>query len=177
MARRRSRKPWGVAVALLAAGLLVWWLIHPRPGGVEVYFVRFDAVHHKGALVSVRRPAPGGPIERRLGAALRALLAGPRAGGGGEAPDLTSEIPPGTALLGVRVRSGIVTVDLSKAYAAGGGSTSVLARVWQVVYTATQSPEAPEVQILVDGQRVEGLGGEGVTIGAPLRRPLVPPSF
>ncbi len=174
---RRSNRPLVVVFALLAAGLLVWWLIHPRAGGMEVYFVHFDAVRHKGSLVAVRRPAPRGPIEGRLRAALHALLAGPRVGGEGAAQDLATEIPPGTTLLGVQVNGRIVTVNLSKTYAAGGGSTSMLARVWQVVYTATQFPEAPEVQVLVDGRRVEGLGGEGVVIGAPLRRPLVPPSF
>ncbi|TMI83734.1 MAG: hypothetical protein E6H04_02370 [Bacillati bacterium ANGP1] len=69
------------------------------------------------------------------------------------------------------------TVNLSETYARGGGSTSMLARVWQVVYTATQFADAPEVQILVDGRRVEALGGEGVMIGSPLRRRATPPSL
>src|SRR5437588_2823832 len=88
-----------------------------------------------------------------------------------------TEIPQGTALLGASVRDGVVTVDVSPAFASGGGSTSMLGRVWQVVYTATQFPDAPAAQILINGRRVEALGGEGILIGAPLRRPDVPPSF
>lgn len=181
MARPRSG-PGTSRVLLLAILLLVvagvaWWFAHARARDVEVYFVRFDAAHHGGTLVAVRRPAPRGPVEIRLRAALRDLLAGPdKAGRDGER-DLVTEIPARTALLGVQVGGGIATVDLSKTYAAGGGSTSMLARVWQVVYTATQFPDAPAAQILIEGQRVQAMGGEGVMINAPLRRADAPRSF
>jgi len=141
-----------------------------RPAGVDVYFVVRGA-GRTGSLVPVRRPAPAGPTEVRLQAALRALLDGPHDA------RFHTEIPQGTALLGASVRDGVVTVDVSPAFASGGGSTSMLGRVWQVVYTATQFPDAPAAQILINGRRVEALGGEGILIGAPLRRPDVPPSF
>lgn len=176
--RRGTSRPLVLIVLLLlvAAGV-AWWVAHQRASTVEVYFVRSDAAHHKGSLAAVHRPASRGPVETRVDAALRSLLDGPdKAGRDGER-DLITEIPAGTALLGVQVGGGIVTVNLSKTYATGGGSASMLARVWQVVYTATQFPEAPAAQILVDGRRVEALGGEGVMIGAPLRRQAVPPSF
>lgn len=177
MARRRARARRRSSWVLLLLGLVVvagavwWWTTLERPGDVEVFFVRFDAPHHKGSLAAVRRPAPRGPVEARLDAALRALLAGPGT------RDLVTEIPPGTALLGVRVEGSTATVNFSKTYASGGGSTSMLARVWQVVYTATQFPATPSVQILIEGRRVDALGGEGVAIGSPLRRPASPPSF
>lgn len=170
-ARRRSSWVLGLLVLVVAAGVVWWWTALQRPGDVEVFFVRFDAPHHKGSLTAVRRPAPRGPVEARLDAALRALLAGPGT------RDLVTEIPPGTALLGVSVEGSTATVNFSKTYASGGGSTSMLARVWQVVYTATQFPATPAVQILIEGHRVEALGGEGVAIGSPLRRPVSPPSF
>jgi spore germination protein GerM len=173
---RRAAVPVAVALVLVAAAL-GWWFVHQRPSGVEVYFVRSDAVRNKLTLAAVRRPDPRGPIEVRLEAALRALLDGPKATPWGDARDLATEIPAGTALLGVKIDGRIVTVNLSETYAAGGGSTSMLARVWQVVYTATQFPDAPEVQILVGGRHLEALGGEGVIIGSPLRRPAAPPSF
>jgi germination protein M len=173
--RRSPRLMMLAAILLLGAGGL-WWGAHQRASEVEVYFVRFDAAR-KGTLAAVRRPAPRGTLETRLAAALGDLIAGPRPSGRGDEPAMVTEIPPGTTLLGVRVSGGIATVNLSKTYAAGGGSTSMLARVWQVVYTATQFPEAPAAQILIDGRRVEALGGEGVLIGAPLRRSAAPPSF
>ena len=176
--RSPRRSTW---VSVLVAALLVgvgalWWAAHQRASEVEVYFVRFDAAR-KGSLAAVRRPAPPGTPEARLAVALGDLLAGPTLSRRANEPALLTEIPPGTALLGVRVSGGIATVNLSKTYGAGGGSTSMLARVWQVVYTATQFPEAPAAQILIDGRRIEALGGEGVVIGAPLRRSAAPPSF
>jgi spore germination protein GerM len=53
----------------------------------------------------------------------------------------------------------------------------MLARVWQVVYTATDIRGVLAVQITLDGRRVQALGGEGVPIGAPLRRPATAPTF
>jgi spore germination protein GerM len=178
MARRRGRSqrprsPWTPAllVLLVGAAAVAWWVAAHRPSDVEVYFVRVDAAHHKGLLEPVRRPAPRGPVDARLDSALRSLLAGPGR------RDLLTEIPPGTTLLGVRVEGGTATVNFSKHYAVGGGSSSMLGRVWQVVYTATQFPGAPAVQILIEGRRVDVLGGEGLMIGGPLRRPPSPPSF
>ena len=53
----------------------------------------------------------------------------------------------------------------------------MLARLSQVVYTATQFPQVPQMRLLLDGQRVQTLGGEGVVIEDPLRRPATPPTF
>jgi spore germination protein GerM len=181
MARRRSGR--GIprvlllAVLLLVAAGVARWVMHQRASDVAVYFVRFDSAHHKGTLVAVRRPAARGPVEIRLRAALQDLLEGPDKSGREGERDLITEIPAGTAVLGVQVGGGIATVDLSKTYTAGGGSTSMLARVWQVVYTATQFPDAAAAQILIEGRRIQALGGEGVMINAPLRRSAAPPSF
>ncbi|HLW58383.1 MAG TPA: GerMN domain-containing protein [bacterium] len=172
MARARSRRrAWWLLLLLLIAVVAVVRVARQRPASVEVYFVRTVGSHHLSGLAAVRRAAPPGPSDVRLDAALRALLRGP-----GD-PQFHTEIPQGTALLGVHVRGGIATVDLSATFAAGGGSTSMLGRVWQVVYTATQFADAPAAQILIDHKRVEALGGEGIEIGSPLRRPASPPSF
>lgn len=173
MARARSHRGvwWLLLLVLIAAVAIGVRIAHQRPVPVEVYFVRYLGPHHTGSLVGVRRAAPPGAVEVRLAFALRVLLNGPRD------PQLHTEIPEGTALRGVHVRDGIATVDLSSMFSAGGGSTSMLGRVWQVVYTATQFSAAPAVQIVIEGRRVEALGGEGIVIGSPLRRPETPPSF
>ena len=175
---RAGRRGWWLLLltVLVAAVVAVRWFSR-APAQVDAYFVHFDDVHHTGALVSVRRPGPGGnaTLGARLEAALRALLAGPSPAE--RRQGMTSEIPAGTMLRGVRVDGTTLTVDLSADFARGGGSTSMLARLSQVVYTATQFPQIPQVRLLLDGQRVQALGGEGLLIEDPLRRPATPPTF
>src|SRR5213593_1672242 len=60
---------------------------------------------------------------------------------------------------------------------AGRGSSSMLGRLWQIVYTATQFPHASRVRFLIEGQTRAALGGEGVVIDHPLARPASPPVF
>ncbi len=176
---RRRRVSWVAVVVIVVAAVVVAGRVGQRwVGGTataEVFFVRYGGAAHAGTLVAVRHAVPRGGPEMRLGGALRALLAGP-------SPEeqrrgLVSEIPAGTTLRGVQVRQGVVIVDLTSAFGRGGGSTSMLARVWQVVYTASQLRSAPEAQILLDGRRVETIGGEGIVIGTPLRRQAAPPAF
>jgi spore germination protein GerM len=107
--------------------------------------------------------------------ALGALLAGPNAEE--QALGYSSEIPPGTRLRGVRIRDETAYLDFSGEVEAGGGSASMLSRVYQIVYTATHFRGVEEVRILIDGQMRETLGGEGVLIDAPLRRPATAPEF
>jgi len=97
-------------------------------------------------------------------AATEALLAGPTAAE--RAAGLTTTVPEGTRLLGLRIQSGVATVDLSGAFASGGGSLSMQARVAQVVYTLTRFPTVRAVDFRLDGAMVETLGGEGLMLDA-----------
>lgn len=126
---------------------------------VKVYFLRDErlAIAHR----EVRGPAT-------LRGALTGLLAGPT----GEEYDagLLSEIPPRTSLLDLNLSGGVATVDLSSAYAEGGGSLSMSARVAQVVFTATQFDNVERVQFWLDGKPIDFLGGEGIVVSDPLER-------
>ena len=57
----------------------------------------------------------------------------------------SSAIPAGTRLLGLSIAGQIATVDLSSEFESGGGATSVLGRLAQVVYTLTQFPTVTSV--------------------------------
>ncbi|BAT53900.1 hypothetical protein NOS3756_28630 [Nostoc sp. NIES-3756] len=92
------------------------------------------------------------------------LLAGPT-----ESSDSTT-IPKGTKLLGLKVENDEVHVNLSENFTSGGGSTSMMARVGQVVYTATTLNPNAKVYIDVNGKRLDTLGGEGVVLDQPLTR-------
>jgi hypothetical protein len=111
--------------------------------------------------------AAGHPVETEspavASAALKATL--------GDPPDrLTTAIPRGTRLLGLSISGGVATADLSHEFEAGGGSTSMRARVAQVVYTLTRFPTVKRVRFAIDGRAVKAIGGEGVVVDPPVDR-------
>ena len=97
-----------------------------------------------------------------LRAAVAAVIDGPnpaeRAAGFGSA------IPTGTSLRGVTLEGRRANVDLTNAFTSGGGSLSMRLRVAQLVYTVVRSGAADSVRVLIDGQRVESIGGEGFIV-------------
>lgn len=99
-----------------------------------------------------------------LEAAFQSLLAGAPAG-----TDSTT-IPKGTKLLGLKSENDEVHVNLSEDFTSGGGSTSMMGRVGQVVYTATSLNPKAKVYIDVNGKPLDVLGGEGVELQQPLTR-------
>jgi spore germination protein GerM len=131
----------------------------PERVDVEVWFVRDERV--ASATRAVTPPA----VAR---AAMTELLQGP--GEDETAAGLSTSIPAGTSLLGLRITGGVAEVDLSGDFASGGGSLSMLTRVAQVVYTLTGFPTVDSVRFLIDGERVESIGGEGVIVDPPLTR-------
>lgn len=170
----------GLIVVLAVTLGALWWYSRPVTAPVEVYFVRSrlnaDTVAVVSRTVSIPRlPGIGSPEGAAVRAALEELVKGPttveRASG------FTTAIPAGTRLLGLRIAGGVVYADFSADIESGGGSASMLGRLWQIVYTATQDPASPRVRILINGQEREAMGGEGVIIDHPLERPAQPPVF
>jgi spore germination protein GerM len=157
---------------LLVAAAVVWWL-RPVRATVSVYFVRAEA--SSSTLQDVPRAARGRGLAALLTVAVRELLAGPSSAE--QAAGLVTAIPLGTRLRDLRIEDGVVIIDLSAEIASGGGSSSMLGRLWQIVYTATQFTQAPRVRILIDGQARQSMGGEGVLIDHPLARPASLPIF
>lgn len=139
---------------------------------LRVYFLRGEKV------VSVHRAVPV-TDSAVASAAMTALLAGPS--DAERAAGVCSEIPAGTALLGVSINDGVALVDLSSAYGSGGGSLSMTARLMQVVFTLTQFPTVTGVRFALDGAPTTVLGGEGVLIDSPATRAqydsFLPPIF
>jgi hypothetical protein len=127
---------------------------------LRLYFVR------DGKMGVATRDVPATPAV--AAAAVRELLRGPdaleRAGG------LQTSIPGGTELRGVTIADGVATVDLSRAFESGGGSTTMLLRVAQVVHTLTQFPTVRSVAFRLDGEDVDAIGGEGVVVSPPVDR-------
>lgn len=118
---------------------------------VEIYLVRDEKV------AATRRTVGGEGVAK---AALEAVIAGPNPVESGIG--MASAVPNGTEVLGLDIADGVATVDLSGAFASGGGSLSMQLRVAQVVFTLTQFDTVDTVDIHLDGEPVDGIGGEGV---------------
>lgn len=109
------------------------------------------------------------PKTQEVGAAaLKALLGGPTAEE--KAAGMVSTIPDGTTFLGLSIKDGVATVDLSKEYASGGGSLSMFMRLAEVVFTLTQFPTVEGVNFKLDGKAIDVLGGEGLILDHPMSR-------
>jgi spore germination protein GerM len=99
-----------------------------------------------------------------LAGAIKRLLAGPAQNEG------TTTIPEGTQLLDLRLEVDGIHLNLSQEFTSGGGSTSMMGRLAQILYTATSlNPEAA-VWLSVEGKPLDVLGGEGLMVDQPLTR-------
>lgn len=101
-------------------------------------------------------------------AAMKLLVEGPNAEE--KAAGLGTTIPAGTKFLGLVIKDGVATVDLSSTYASGGGSLSMFTRLAEVVYTLTQFPTIKGVEFKLDGEKVTVFSGEGIALDHPQTR-------
>jgi germination protein M len=140
--------------------------------GLKAYFLLDDQgapSHRPGPfLVPVHREVP--KTVAVATAAMNQLLEGPSADEHAGTPAMSSAIPEGTVLLGIKIEDGLATVDLSREFESGGGSFSMTARLAQVVYTVSQFPTVERVAFHLDGQPVEVFSGEGLVLDEPVSR-------
>jgi hypothetical protein len=125
-----------------------------------VYFV------HGEHVASVHRAVPA--TKAVATAALREMVAGPT--DDERRQGFTSAVPTGSELRGVTIAGGLATVDLTGRFESGGGSLSMMLRLAQVVFTATQFPTVQRVNFRLDGKPVSVFGGEGIMLDRPAVR-------
>ncbi|MEX1173068.1 MAG: GerMN domain-containing protein, partial [Chloroflexota bacterium] len=131
---------------------------------VRAYYVLAGEVGVEG-LVPTLRDVPESAGTAR--AAMEALLRGDILS---DYRSLSSAIPAGTRLLGLTIRNGVATVDLSREFESGGGSASAFYRLGQVVYTLTQFSTVNAILFQVDGRTVTTFGSEGIVLDGPQTR-------
>ena len=138
------------------------------PAGTTVVRAYFWLGGGEGSagLVAVLREVPGTTAVAR--AAMNALLAGPSSAEAGRS--ISTVVPDGSQLLGLTIKDGVATVDLSSEFESGGGSASVLTRLSQVVYTLTQFPSVKSVVFQIEGETRSVFGSEGVVLDGPVGR-------
>ena len=132
----------------------------------RLFFVKVSD-EGKIGLKSVLRavPSSGSPLT----SAVNALLEGPRPGE--LSNDVLSLLPENSRLIGARVEGGVAFLDFSEDFRFNAlGIEGYRAQVEQVVFTATEFPTVDKVQFLIEGQRIDFLGGEGFWVGGPLGR-------
>jgi len=101
--------------------------------------------------------------------ALNALMAGPDADE--LARGFISLIPSDARLVSAQVRGSTAYLNFNEAFMYNRyGIEGYAGQLKQIVYTATGFPTVKDVQILIDGQTRDYLGGDGVFIGKPLSR-------
>ena len=88
-----------------------------------------------------------------------------------EAEGLQSLVPADTEILGATVSDGIATLDFNDAFEYNNfGFQGTVLQLKQIVFTATEFSTVSGVQFLIDGEKRQYLGSEGVFIGIPLTR-------
>lgn len=190
MTEQQRRIPLGVVAGISAAvvaagGIGVWWAMNsqsPLPSPVvtqqplpsnlpvqpaveqtaQVYWLR-DTGTNLEVVPQPLKVATNQP-NAVLEAAFNSLLAG------STDTALSSTIPQGTKLRGVKVQNDGIHVDLSEEFTSGGGSASMTGRVAQILYTATTLQPDAKVWIDVEGKQLDVLGGEGLELEQPLTR-------
>jgi spore germination protein GerM len=103
--------------------------------------------------------------------AVEALIAGPS--GDEKHRGFISLIPPETRILSATVRGGTAYISFSEDFQYNSfGVEGYAGQLREVVYTVTEFPNVRDVQILIEGRRVDYLG-EGIWIGSPLNREML----
>jgi len=141
----------------------VWWLISHAPQSVNVYWLSAQ-----GDLVAEQRSLWIPNDESTLESSLRTLLSG------SPQEEWFSTIPAGAVLLGLRIEGGDIFVNLSPAFSAdseGLHRRHALARLQQVIFTATQEFYDGRVWLSIEGQALEHLGD--LPIPQPLTRAVL----
>jgi spore germination protein GerM len=113
-----------------------------------------------------RLPATDSPLRD----VIQALIAGPNAEE--RQRGLISLIPGGTRLLSIAIRGDTAYINFNEDFQYNTyGTQGYNGQLRQIVFTATEFPNVRDVQILIEGNRVDYIG-ESIWIGSPLNRDM-----
>ena len=173
-----------IAAVLVTGSATAWWAIHTLTNSpdqtptttqtpatqnqdtlerAQVYWLETtgDRLKLQGSPLTVQKSATDQDV---LKTAIENLLSGPATASN------ETTIPPGTKLLDLKLEKQKLHLNLSSEFTTGGGSASMIGRLAQLLYTATSLDENTKVWLLIDGQPLEVLGGEGLMIEQPMTR-------
>ncbi|MGC1196880.1 MAG: GerMN domain-containing protein [Geitlerinemataceae cyanobacterium] len=131
----------------------------------QAYYLRDTGTNLEPVPVSVSVKANANDADAVLKAAFDRLLSPSSSD-----PQFVSAIPPNTQLRSLAVKGDGIYVDLSSEFTEGGGSAGIIGRLAQVLYTASSLDSTAAVWILVDGEPLTSMGGEGLEVPQPITR-------
>lgn len=88
-----------------------------------------------------------------------------------DVPGASHEIPTTVLPVSVVLDDGLLTVDLTQAFVAGGGSASMRGRLEQLRWSLANLPGVRTVRLLVEGEALTVMGGEGLIVQQPWSPP------
>lgn len=103
-------------------------------------------------------------------ASLEQLFDGPNPGEIAGIPSISTTIPSGVRILGLTIREGIATVDLSNEFGGTNTSPIVAQRMAQVVFTLTSIPHVTEVNFRQAGKPIAAQTSQGQLVNRPVMR-------
>jgi spore germination protein GerM len=130
-----------------------------------LYFIKVD---EEGAILRTRvtrpMPATSSPLADTIGVLLQGPTVDERNRG------LISLMPPGTKLLSAQIRGATAYLSFSEDFQFNQyGVEGYIGQLRQIIWTVTEFPNISNVQILIEGRRIDYLG-ERIAIGSPLDR-------
>lgn len=140
---------------------------------VELFFVKHIEKNDKLALIKVNRTIP--LTDSPLTDTINLLLEGPTPFE--EKGKITSVFWGNTKLLNAKIHKKIAYLNFNSEIETGVGISMLQARLYQVIYTATQFPEVEGVKILINGKEKDTYSTEGLSIRYPLKRLMKSPVF
>lgn len=140
----------------------------PKPAAtsnIKLCFVVIDSdgsVNYKTIVRTITKS------DSPLTEAINNLCSGPSFANTAE-KNCTTLIPKGTKLLSASVKDGVAYLNFNDSFEFNSeGIEGYLAQLKQVINTATEFSSVNSVQFLINGQKKEYLGSDGVWIGTPL---------
>jgi spore germination protein GerM len=132
----------------------------------------FTQVDREGTILRVKAPRALPVSDAPMADSLAALIGGPNTDE--QRRGLISLIPRETRILNATVRGSTAYISLSEDFQLNThGVEGYAASLRQIVWTVTEFSNVEDVQILIEGRRVDYLG-EGIWIGSPLDRGSIP---
>jgi len=133
-----------------------------------LYFVQVDRSGYISRVQANRKlPVSESPLTD----VVQALIAGPNADE--KSKGLISLIPPATKLLSASIRGNTAYLSFNEEFQYNTyGVEGYAGQVRQIVFTVTEFSNVADVQILIEGRRIDYLG-EGVWVGSPVSRDML----